>query len=359
MFFRAAYKEALKGKGFTSPNPTVGCVLVYQNEIIARGYHQKSGRPHAEVEAFNNLPDGFSDFQNLEVYVTLEPCAHIGKTGSCADFLISKKVKKVFIATLDPFKKVAGKGVSKLRKSGIEVNFLKDQNLKTKIILLNQDFFKSALTHKTYVTLKFATSLDGKITDYENNSKWITNKQSRLDARKERLMHDAVMVGIGTVKADDCYLKAPKKFKNKQFLRIVLDPKLEISKKANILKNSNVLIVTREANKLKAKDFNCYFYKGSRLNLDIFLKDLYQRGVVSLFVEGGAKVLGSFFDQNLYDRLLHYTAPFILAGKGKQAFESKGELLSNTKTPELIISRKIKDNRKTDIYQKIWYNQEK
>ncbi|MBL4693936.1 bifunctional diaminohydroxyphosphoribosylaminopyrimidine deaminase/5-amino-6-(5-phosphoribosylamino)uracil reductase RibD [Candidatus Gracilibacteria bacterium] len=309
-FMRRAIELAMKAEGMTSPNPLVGAVIVKGGHIIAEGYHKKAGEDHAEVIAIRQVMEGSgissmdldpSLFKNAELYVTLEPCAHVGKTPSCAKLVADCGFKKVHVGMKDPFEKVNGKGIRYMRKAGSIVSVLTEESeLANEVRSINQPFIKWAVEGIPYVVVKAGMSLDGKIATAGGESQWITGEDARDDARMERSKCDAVLVGAGTVKADDPELAAHGKFKNKDLLRVVIGGKLDESSK--VFRDENVLIVDKDST--------------GKVNLKRLLKSLAKKGVQSVFVEGGAATHGAFFDAGLVDKAIFYIAPRIIGGTG-------------------------------------------
>ena len=196
---RRCFQLARNGFGLVAPNPMVGSVVVYKNEIITEGYHQVYGSAHAEVNALKNIHD-FSTLKDAILYVNLEPCSHFGKTPPCVEALINSGIRKVFIGMVDPNPVVSGKGVRKLVKAGIAI---KTGILDLKCRRLNESFVKYITKKEPFVILKSAVSLDGKIASHTGDSKWITCEKSRRFVHRIRFESDAVMAGVGTVIADD------------------------------------------------------------------------------------------------------------------------------------------------------------
>ncbi len=326
-FFEHALQLAQKALGHTSPNPCVGAVVVKNGEIIGEGYHKKAGSKHAEVVAIENaVRNGFS-VEGADVYVTLEPCCHVGKTSACTELLINSKIKRVFVGMKDPFKLVNGGGIKVLKRAGVEVEVLpKYQDLTEQIRFINQPFIKWALTGLPYVTLKAAVSLDGRIATRTNDSKWITSDEARIDSKRERSMCDAVLVGSGTAKKDNPELAPHGKFTEKQLKRILIDPDLSTPLSFQIFRDSNVFVATtHRADKEKQAEFATKNIPVEPLGVEkIEIKHLLQHlgkiGVQHLFVEGGSSVHGSFFDEAIYDplvidRIVWYIAPKFIGGR--------------------------------------------
>jgi len=334
--FEKAISLAKKRVGFTSPNPTVAAVIVKGDKIVAEGVHFKAGEPHAEVLAIKSLMDKsglvYTDleptlFKNAELYVTLEPCFHSGLTPPCVDLVIRAGFKKVYVGMLDPFSKVNGRSVRAMKKAGINVEVLPINSPVSKSIRdLNQSFIKWAQTGMPYVTLKAGMSLDGKIATSGGESKWITSEKARKDARMERSLCDAVLVGAGTVRADDCELAAHGKFKSKKLFRCILGRKLDLPLKRKVFRDPNVIYFVQDLgskkNQEKYKNAGVVIKKISdgAVGIRQLLKYLGKKAVQSLFVEGGSTVHGLFFDttlkgKNIMDRALFYVSPLIIGGQ--------------------------------------------
>ena len=231
-YMKAALNEAVKGLGFTNPNPMVGAVIVKDGRIISRGYHRRYGELHAERNAINNCKDNLN---GSEIYVTLEPCCHYGKTPPCTEAIIQSGIKKVFIGSEDPNPLVAGKGAETLRKHGI---YVESGILKKECDRINDVFFHY-ITYKTpFVVMKYAMTADGKIACYNGESKWITGERARENVQKSRLRYSAVMVGAGTVIADDPMLTC--RLENgRNPIRIICDSRLRIPADCNIVKTAD------------------------------------------------------------------------------------------------------------------------
>ncbi|HDH96868.1 MAG TPA: bifunctional diaminohydroxyphosphoribosylaminopyrimidine deaminase/5-amino-6-(5-phosphoribosylamino)uracil reductase RibD, partial [Proteobacteria bacterium] len=229
-FMREAIRLARKARGRTRPNPQVGAVVVRRGEIVGRGYHRKAGLPHAEVEA---IRDAGGLAKGSDLYVTLEPCVHHGRTPPCVDAIIAAGIRKVYVGTLDPNPVVNGRGVRKLRRAGVEVEtgLLADE-----CRALNEGYNVWIAHGRPHIALKVAASIDGSIADFKGNSRWITSEESRRLVHRMRAMSDAVLVGIGTVLKDDPLLTARGVSTPKgQPLRVVLDSRLRTPARARVL----------------------------------------------------------------------------------------------------------------------------
>lgn len=334
-FWELAMVEAEKAVGFVLPNPAVGAVIVRGNKVVGWGHTQPAGHNHAEVEA---LKKAGSKAPGATLYVTLEPCCHERKlTGPCTSAIIESKLKKVVIAIKDPNDQVNGKGIAILKKAGITVELLSTKSeIAKRVQKMNQPFFKAMITGLPYVTLKAGVTLDGKIATKTGESKWITGESARVDARLERSLCDAVLVGVGTVKADNPELAPHGKFKNKKLLRVIIDPELSLDKKYQVFRDQNVLVVcTAKATEARKK----YFAKNKIDVVDCgeqtvswrsLLEYLGEQKIRSVYVEGGAGVHGSLVDAAqkdflLLDRVLLYIAPVIMGGvQSKTAIAGSG-----------------------------------
>lgn len=294
---KRCFKLALKGKGKTSPNPMVGCVVLDKfGNVISEGYHKKYGENHAERDALLKLKKGEAEGGTL--YVNLEPCSHYGKTPPCVDLIIEHKLKTVVIAMRDINPKVDG--ISKLKKAGIEIveNILEDEAK-----FLNRVFLKNMSKKLPYIVLKTATTMDGKIATKTNSSKWITSEKSRKEVYKMRKEFDCILTSSNTVIADNPIMEH--KFK------CVLDKDNRTSKNAKIYQQGEIYIATRENTPLK----------NNQLDLIEVFRELYKQGVCSVFVECGGTLAGAFLKENLIDEIYQFIAPKILNdNEGKSCF---------------------------------------
>ncbi len=317
-FMKKALSLAKKGLGWTRPNPLVGAVIVKEGKIIGQGYHTKFGFPHAEVEAFQSAHRLGRTTEGATLYVTLEPCCHVGKTPPCVHAIIRAGIKKVVCSHLDPNPLVAGKGRDMLQKHGIEVDVgLLEQESKQ----LNEGFITFHILKRPFVAVKFAASLDGKIATSSGDSKWITNEKARTFARKLRAQYDAILVGKNTVLKDNPHLGC-RNSKVKDPLRIILDSTLSLPIESQVFRDSNVLVVaTARAPREKIQEFEdrgiqvvCFTSK--TISIKKILTELSKRNILSILVEGGSQVIGSFFDVGLVDKVYAFHAPLIIGGKG-------------------------------------------
>ena len=299
---RRALELAELGRGKVSPNPVVGCVIVKEDKIIGEGYHQKYGEAHAEVNAVNSVEDQ-TDIVGSTVYVTLEPCAHFGKTPPCANLLVDKKVGKVVIAAFDSNPLVGGKGIQILEEAGIEVE---TGLLQEEARWQNRRFFTQIEKKRPYVILKWAQTQDGFVARSDYSSKWISNSSSRRLVHQWRAEEDAIMVGKNTAKYDDPALNV-RDWVGKNPLRLVIDSKLELSQS---LKLFDQAVPTICYNTQKTEESgNLEFVKlKPGFSLDQILEDLHNRNIQSLLVEGGSFLLNKFIELGLWDEARIFTS---------------------------------------------------
>ena len=323
-WMRKALKLAEKGRGWTSPNPVVGAVLVKDETEISSGYHKKYGEPHAEVIAISNAGE---KAQGATLYVNLEPCCIHGKTPPCTEAIIKAGIKKVIIGTIDPNPMVNGKGIETLREHGIEVltGVLEEECRK-----INRGFFKYITTGLPWITLKLALTVDGFIADVSGNSKWISSRVSRNYVKRRRQNFDSIMVGIGTVMKDNPKLLPLEKSGYIPY-RIVIDELLNIPINHNLVSDeyrNRTIIIT--CNTKKAEKIKHLTNRGIRVlqsastefgwvDIKAALKDLAKIGITSIFCEGGSQIAGSLIDKQLIDELEIFYSPKII-GKGINAF---------------------------------------
>jgi len=300
---RRALELAESGRGFVSPNPMVGCVIVHEDQIIGEGFHEIYGGPHAEVNAINAIknPELLSE---STAYVSLEPCAHWGKTPPCANLLVEKGLKKVVIGALDSNPLVGGKGVEILRKAGIEVV---TGVLEREARLQNRRFFTQIEKKRPYVILKWAQSKDGFVARSDYSSKWISNARGRQLVHKWRAEEDAILVGKNTARYDNPSLTV-RDWTGKNPLRLVIDPNLELPENLNLF---DQIVPTVCYNIVKSeKTDNLEFVKlKPGFELKEILADLNSRKIQSLIVEGGSFVLNKFIEEGLWDEARVFTGP--------------------------------------------------
>jgi diaminohydroxyphosphoribosylaminopyrimidine deaminase/5-amino-6-(5-phosphoribosylamino)uracil reductase len=342
-YMNLALKLAAKGRAYVSPNPMVGALIVKKGEIIGRGYHQSYGESHAEVNALQNATE---DITGSTLYVTLEPCCHEGKTPPCVEIIAQKKIARVVIGAIDPNPQVSCQGINYLQSRGIEV---KTGVLENECRNLNEVFFHFMETGLPFVTIKYAQTLDGRIATTKGQSQWISSGASMKYAHKLRAEHDAILVGIGTVKKDDPELTV-RLTRGRNPLRIIVDSKLQINNQAKVLKNifkATTLIATiknysdAEFKNITATDAQIITIDAdTQGNVDLkkLLKKLAAKGISSVLIEGGAQIITSILRDNLADRLVIVIAPKIL-GKG---IEAVGDLnISDLNSAKFLSIRKI------------------
>jgi len=354
---RNSLRLAKKGCGFVAPNPLVGATIVKNGKIIGEGWHEKYGEAHAEINA---LAKSTESANGATLYVTLEPCAHQGKTPACSLAIIQHKFKRVVIACLDPNPLVAGKGVHMLLQSGIKVEtgILEEEALK-----LNERFFKYIKYKSPFIALKIASSLDGKIATYSGDSKWISNTKSRAFAHQLRLQYAAILVGINTVLADDPQLNVRlKNKKTKNPLRIVLDSKLQIPLNAKILNTSlaptwiatTLKKASDKSKLLESQGIRVLFCpeKEGQIDLHFLIKKLGEEEMDSLLVEGGGTVNFSFAKAKLVDKVYAFIAPKLIGGnKAKTGMEGVGfEKLSDVVQLKNIHYKKLDNDLLIEAY---------
>ncbi len=321
-FMRRALGQAARGLGDTNPNPLVGCVVVGGGRVVGDGFHERAGGPHAEVTALGRAG---RRARGSTLYVNLEPCAHHGRTPPCAPLVVAAGVRRVVAALRDPNPLVAGRGLALLRRSGVAVT---TGVLANEAARLNARFLHSARAGRPFVLLKAAQTLDGRIATASGHSKWITSPEERKQARWLRRLHDAVLVGIDTVLADDPLL-LPSPRTRRPFARVVLDSQLRLPATSRLARSvgprAPVLVLTRRATaprrrRLERAGVEVLEVPGSRerVSLEGAIEALGARGIASVMVEGGSEVLGSFLAARLVDQVALFNAPLLLGGRGSR-----------------------------------------
>lgn len=294
-FMRRALELAEWGRGQASPNPMVGCVIVYDNRIIGEGYHQQYGGPHAEPNAVHSVVHP-ELLQEATVYVTLEPCAHFGKTPPCAQLLIDKQVKKVVVAVKDPNPLVAGKGIQMLREAGIDVE---EGLLEEEAAALNKRFFTQIQKKRPYVILKWAQTKDGFVARGDYSSKWISNAYSRQLVHRWRAEEDAIMVGTKTAYYDNPRLNT-RDWEGKDPVRVVIDKKLTLDNNLHLFDRSQ-LTICYNLEKDEVEENLSFVKLKQDFGIQDILDDLHSRNIQSLIVEGGSFLLQMFISEGLWD----------------------------------------------------------
>ena len=291
------FRLAKRGKGRVAPNPMVGCVVLDRfGNVVSKGYHKKYGENHAERDALLKLQNNEAEGGTL--YVNLEPCSHYGKTPPCVDLIIERKLKRVVIGMKDVNPKVDG--ISKLKAAGIQVDFA----LEEEAGFLNRQFIKNMTQKLPYVVLKTATTMDGKIASKTGSSKWITSSDSRDMVYKMRKEFDCIMTSSNTVIADNPTME--------HRFKCVLDKDLRTDKNSKIYSQGEIYVATRENTPLK----------DGRLDIEAVLKELYAKGIYSVFIECGGTLAGSLLKDGLVDEVYQFIAPKILNdNNGKSCFD--------------------------------------
>lgn len=320
-FMQRALELASKAAGRTSPNPLVGAVVVKDGEIVGEGYHRRAGEPHAGVVA---LAAAGENSRNATLYVTLEPCNHYGKTPPCTEAVIKAGISTVYVAALDPNPLVSGRGIARLREAGIHVNVgLMEKEARE----LNRFFVKFITRGLPYVALKTAMTLDGKIATRTGNSRWITNERSREYVHQLRNTYDAVLVGIGTVLADDPLLSTRlPQADTRDPVRLIIDARLDMPIDSRILQTAGrqetIVYCLNGADSLRIRQYQdlgaeVVVLKGSsgRVPLEEVFRDVAQRGLVSVLMEAGSRVNAYALEKRLVDKVYWFIAPRICGGE--------------------------------------------
>lgn len=321
-----ALELARLGRGFVSPNPMVGAVIVHNERIIGEGYHQQYGKAHAEVNAVNSVADK-SLLPSSTIYVTLEPCAHYGKTPPCADLIIKHRIANVIVGCRDPFDEVNGKGIEKLQAAGINVTV---GVLEKECLELNERFFTSVKKHRPYIILKWAQTRDGFFAPEDGSQFWITGEASRKLVHQWRGEEDAILVGKNTALIDDPQLnvryapgRSPK--------RVVIDRRLELPKHLHLFDGSVETFVINEVKTefdgntkyISLEDFNYYVPQ-------YILYQLYLQDIRSVIIEGGANTLTQFIEAGLWDEARIFTGEVTLR-RGIRSPVIQGEMITEDK----------------------------
>lgn len=310
---RLALDLAKSAEGQTSPNPLVGAVCVRNGQIIGTGAHLKAGMPHAEVHALQMAGKSAS---GADLYVTLEPCAHSGQTPPCISKIIESAIRRVIIATTDPNPLVSGRGIELLKDAGIEVII---GVLQKEAKYLNRAFFHFIKYGMPYVTLKAATTLDGRLASNDGDSQWISSESSRADVHLLRHTHDAILVGVETVLHDNPFLTTRLPHGGKNPIRIILDRQLRTPETAHLITDgaAETIIFTLDTAKMNANLLAYSNVSVERISatapfLPAVLKRLAKRGIMTLFVEGGSRIHTSFIQEQLANELYVYIAPKLI-----------------------------------------------
>lgn len=331
IWMQLALSLAEKGRGYVSPNPMVGCVIVSEDgDVIGEGFHERFGQAHAELNAINRVEDS-SKLKNATVYVTLEPCSHQGKTPPCADMLAEKPIRRVVVAMKDPSEKVNGRGVERLRNSGMEVD---TGILQKEAKELNESWLHYIEFGRPFITLKIAQTADGYIAAPNGDSKWISSQESREQVHRWRSQNDAVMVGRNTALHDNPSLTV-RLVEGRQPRRVVIDGPFELPRNLNLFSDpfeEKTIIITH--NKKKSQDeadpmlkmFQSNYFRGHIIHVEEVnghsrlkegMRKLADHGITSLFVEGGQQLSSALLKKGIVDRLQLFIAPKLLGGGTK------------------------------------------
>ncbi len=320
---RRALRLARKGEGWVSPNPMVGALLVKKNKLVASGYHHQLGDHHAEIHV---LKKAGNRARGGHLFVTLEPCCHYGRTPPCTDAITRSGVAAVTVAMRDPNRRVAGKGITRLRKAGIKVQW---GVLEREAQQLNEKYIKFITKKMPWVTLKAAITLDGYIAAATGKQRWISSPESREDAHQLRAQHDAILVGMGTVLKDNPQLScrlSGRGVKPRQPIKVVLDSKLRTPLQARLLKQGKTLLFTGKGVSLRKREqllkrgvgVESLPTRSGHIDIIALLKRLTTLEIASVLVEGGAQVYTQFLQQRCVDKVVLYVAPTLLGNGGKK-----------------------------------------
>jgi len=317
-FMQTALRLARRGLGHTSPNPCVGAIVVKGDKIIGQGYHRRAGGPHAEIFA---LAEAGKQAGGADLYVTLEPCCHFGRTPPCVNAILQAGIKRVFVAAGDPNPKVRGKGLAKLQAAGVEVHpGLREAEARA----LNEAYNKYITTGFPFVSLKLASSLDGKIAAPNGESRWLTGKAARKFVHRLRATQDAILVGTETILKDDPELTV-RSVQGTNPRRIILDAKGRIPLSARVFAPSSPPPIVATTSLAKAAyrkvltaagvEVIILPAKAGRVDLTALVKALGEREITSLLVEGGGKIAAGFLEAGLVDKACFIFAPMIIGGE--------------------------------------------
>ena len=350
-FMAMALALAERGLGNVWPNPAVGCVLVKDGRVVGRGWTQPGGRPHAESEAIERAGGAA---RGSTAYVTLEPCAHHGRTPPCTDLMLSAGIARTVVAVVDPDPRVDGKGIERLRAAGIavEVGCLEDEARR-----LNAGFFARMRQRRPEVALKLATSADGRIATVTGDSQWITGAAARAEGHRLRLRHDAILVGSGTALADDpmlsCRLPG---LTERSPVRVILDRRQRVTPGSRLARSAGVQplwLFTRDvgsegAAALRERGATLFpIAEGeSEAQLRSMLAELADQGITRLLVEGGAAIATAFLRAQLVDRLYLFDAPLLIGADGQPATHSLAvRRLGDARRWRRVAERLLEDDR--------------
>jgi len=343
---RHALMLAQRGLGNVWPNPAVGCIIVNHGAIVGRGWTQPSGRPHAEVVALQHAGD---KALGATAYVTLEPCSHHGKTPPCANALITAGIKRVVVACSDPDPRVNGNGIQMLREAGIQVDI---GLCESEALKINAGFISRIQNKRPIVHLKVATTIDGYMASCAGHSQWITGGKAREEGHRIRSEHDAILVGSGTVNADDPMLNVRLPgMHHRQPIRIILEGKAPVSASAQIWDTVDIspvwLITARDDakrnQKLESKGVRCIRIlgdSGGRPSLPMLLELLAEEGITRLLLEAGSHLNAAFLKAGFVDRVYWFRAPTIMGGDGLAGIGGM-HLAKLDELPQFTLTRRL------------------
>ncbi|WP_017814362.1 bifunctional diaminohydroxyphosphoribosylaminopyrimidine deaminase/5-amino-6-(5-phosphoribosylamino)uracil reductase RibD [Paenibacillus shenyangensis] len=346
-YMSLALDMAEKAQGQTDINPVVGCVVVKDGRIVGMGAHLRRGTGHAEVHALNMAG---AEAEGATAYVTLEPCSHYGKTPPCSDRLIKEKVRRVVVAAVDPNPQVAGSGIERLRSHGIEVvtGVLADRSER-----LNETFNKYITTGLPFVTLKTASTLDGRLASRTGDSKWISNSDARERVHGMRHRHQGIMVGIGTVLADDPELTTRTATPGINPVRIVIDSHLRIPDQARLLNTDQadtIIVTTTQADPVRISQLENRGIRilrcgeGPQVDLTLAMRMLGEQEISSILLEGGGRLNGSMLEAGLVDRVTLFFAPKLIGGSMSTFTFDGFEKMNQAVTLEQVEVETLDDN---------------
>lgn len=334
IYMHRCIELAAKGIGYVAPNPLVGAVLVYNNSIIGEGYHQKYGQPHAEVNCINSVTEHNRPLiKDSVLYVSLEPCAHFGKTPPCTDLIVKNKIRKVVIGSLDPFEAVNGKGIDKLKAAGIEVVY---RVLEQECAKLNKCFFTFQTKKRPYILLKWAETADKKIALSHGGRLFISNDFSNRLVHRLRFEYQAILVGTNTAKIDNPGL-TNRLWNGNNPIRLVVDMELKLPDDLYLFDQLQRTIVFNAVRNTETENILLYKIDKGRNLIQEIMDACFKLNIQSILVEGGAKLLQSFIDADNWDEAIIITNNQMEAGNGLAApnlknasLKSKQILLNDT-----------------------------
>lgn len=316
-FMARALECAQESDAAVQPNPYVGAVIVRNGHIIAEGRHERYGEPHAEINALSRCEDP----KGADMYVTLEPCSHFGKTPPCADAIINAGIARVFVAMEDPNPLVGGAGIRKLKRAGIDVVVGMGEEDSRRI---NKVFLKNIRTGKPYVIVKYAMSADGYIAGKDGDSKWLSNEESRAIVHRIRHNVQAILVGSGTVQVDNPLLTARLHPEGFQPRPIILDVKGDLAHTRYNALHADALLITANEKLLAQTDAKVYTIPKKERITDVLFDVFARESISSLLVEGGSRTIGLFLGEHLFDEVLVFVCPLFLLGGTSAAQFDKG-----------------------------------